>query len=153
MKYHLCIGTSTSSTTDASHPARVAVLVFLLMRVTLAISSRCALRRDASSIGSWWRKNGLDLASTAVVGAIWGLDVGLVRLDFGLSMWSGAPIRQEIAIRLQLSLQLASWRPWWPSAGDSPGTLAALRQDTWIDYAIRIFSIAAWPRPRSGLGF
>src|SRR3970282_1787630 len=33
--------------------------------------------------------------------------VGLVRLDFGVSMWSGDKITHEIAIRLQLSLELA----------------------------------------------
>src|SRR5579875_361023 len=32
---------------------------------------------------------------------------GVVRFDFGLSMWTGRPIAHEIAIRLELSLQLA----------------------------------------------
>src|SRR5687767_9539563 len=31
---------------------------------------------------------------------------GAVRLDFGLSMWTGRPIVDEIALRLELSLQL-----------------------------------------------
>src|SRR4051812_32037658 len=32
---------------------------------------------------------------------------GVVRLDFGLSMWTGRPIAEEIAIRLPLSIELA----------------------------------------------
>src|SRR5438105_9474596 len=32
--------------------------------------------------------------------------VGAVRFDFGLSMWTGRPITQEIRTRLELSLQL-----------------------------------------------
>src|SRR5919199_3274019 len=31
---------------------------------------------------------------------------GAAHLDFGTSMWTGRPIAQEIAIRLELSLQL-----------------------------------------------
>ena len=32
---------------------------------------------------------------------------GLARLDFGLSMWTGAPITEEIKLRFALSLELA----------------------------------------------
>src|SRR5262249_38667985 len=32
--------------------------------------------------------------------------VGVMRFDFGLSMWTGRPIIQEVSIRLELSLQL-----------------------------------------------
>src|SRR4029078_3084832 len=32
---------------------------------------------------------------------------GLVRVDFGRSMWTDQPVGQEIALRLELSLQLA----------------------------------------------
>src|SRR3972149_11858877 len=37
--------------------------------------------------------------------------VGLVRLDFGGSMWSGGKITHEIAIRLELRLELAVLGP------------------------------------------
>src|SRR3954449_8313745 len=33
--------------------------------------------------------------------------VGAAHFDFGLSMWTGRPITQEIAIRLPLSVELA----------------------------------------------
>src|SRR5215471_1431637 len=32
--------------------------------------------------------------------------LGAMHFDFGLSMWTGRPIVQEVAIRLELSLQL-----------------------------------------------
>src|SRR5215207_81504 len=33
--------------------------------------------------------------------------LGVARLDFGLAMWTGRPIAEEIAIRLPLSVELA----------------------------------------------
>jgi peptide/nickel transport system permease protein len=78
---------------------------------------------------------------------------GVARLDFGLSMWSGGPIRHEIAIRLQLSLQLAIMATLVAVLLAVPlGTLAALRQDSWIDYAVRVFSIAGLATPSFWLG-
>src|SRR5215831_17883616 len=78
---------------------------------------------------------------------------GIVRLDFGLSMWSGKPIAHEIAIRLQLSLQLAVMATTVAVLLAIPlGTLAALKQDTWVDYTIRVFSIAGLATPSFWLG-
>jgi peptide/nickel transport system permease protein len=78
---------------------------------------------------------------------------GIVRLDFGVSMWSGNPIAHEIAIRLQLSLQLALMATAVAVFLAIPlGTLAALRQDTWLDYLIRVFSIAGLATPSFWLG-
>jgi peptide/nickel transport system permease protein len=78
---------------------------------------------------------------------------GIMRLDFGLSMWSGNPISHEIAIRLQLSLQLAVMATGVAILLAIPlGTLAALRQDTWADYLVRVFSIAGLAMPSFWLG-
>jgi peptide/nickel transport system permease protein len=78
---------------------------------------------------------------------------GIVRFDFGLSMWSGNPIAHEIAIRLQLSLQLAVMATVVAVCLAIPlGTLAALRQDTWLDYLLRMFSIAGLATPSFWLG-
>src|SRR6266511_3446870 len=68
---------------------------------------------------------------------------GASHLDFGLSMWTGRPILQEVAIRLELSLQLTIMASVIATLFAVPlGALAALKQDTWVDYAIRLFSIA-----------
>ncbi|MEK7367594.1 MAG: ABC transporter permease, partial [candidate division NC10 bacterium] len=78
---------------------------------------------------------------------------GVVRLDFGTSMWTGRPITQEIAIRLQLSVQLALMATAVAVLLAIPlGTLAALKQDTWVDYAVRVFSIAGLAMPSFWLG-
>jgi peptide/nickel transport system permease protein len=78
---------------------------------------------------------------------------GIVRLDFGSSMWTGGPISHEIAIRFQLSLQLALMATTVAILLAIPlGTLAALRQDTWLDYAVRVFSIAGLATPSFWLG-
>ena len=79
--------------------------------------------------------------------------LGVVRLDFGTSMWTGRPISHEIAIRLELSLQLAIMATVVAVLLAIPlGTLAALKQDTWVDYAIRVISIGGLATPSFWLG-
>ena len=78
---------------------------------------------------------------------------GIPRLDFGTSMWTGRPITQEIAIRLELSLELALLATVVAVSISVPlGTIAAVRRDTWIDYVVRIFSIAGLAIPSFWLG-
>jgi len=78
---------------------------------------------------------------------------GLVRLDFGLSMWTGAPITEEIKLRFALSLQLAIMASLLAQLLAIPlGILAAVKQDTWIDYVVRVFSIAGLATPSFWLG-
>jgi len=78
---------------------------------------------------------------------------GAARFDFGNSMWTGQPITREIAIRLELSLQLAVMATLVAMVLAIPlGTLAALRQDTWVDYLVRIFSIGGLAVPSFWLG-
>jgi len=132
----------------------VAMLVFLLMRV---IPGDIVELRFAE--GQFFNKDlvakertrlGLDRPVwRQFIAWVW----GIVRLDFGLSMWSGQPIAHEIAIRLQLSLQLAVMATVVAVFLAIPlGTLAALKQDTWVDYTIRIFSIAGLATPSFWLG-
>jgi len=78
---------------------------------------------------------------------------GLARLDFGLSMWTGSPIAEEIKLRFALSLQLAIMASLLAQVLAIPlGILAAVKQDTWIDYAVRVFSIAGLATPSFWLG-
>ena len=78
---------------------------------------------------------------------------GVLRLDFGRSMWTGAPIWDEIRLRLALSLQVAIMATVVAVLLAIPlGVLAALKQDTWVDYAVRIFSIAGLATPSFWLG-
>src|SRR5689334_23736973 len=78
---------------------------------------------------------------------------GVARLDFGTSMWTGAPIWEEIKLRFALSLQVAIMATIVAVILAIPlGVLAALKQDSWIDYAVRIFSIAGLAMPSFWLG-
>ena len=79
--------------------------------------------------------------------------LGIVRFDFGTSMWTGAPILEEIKLRFVLSLQLAIMATIVAVLLAIPlGVLSALKQDTWIDYAVRLFSIAGLAMPSFWLG-
>jgi peptide/nickel transport system permease protein len=79
--------------------------------------------------------------------------LGVVRFDFGTSMWTGAPIWQEIRLRFALSLQVAVMATIVAVLIALPlGVVAALRQDTWVDYVIRVASIAGLATPSFWLG-
>ena len=78
---------------------------------------------------------------------------GLVTLDFGKSMWTGRPIIEEIGLRFQLSLQVAIMATITAVLMAIPlGTISAVKQNTWIDYSVRAFSIAGVAMPSFWLG-
>lgn len=78
---------------------------------------------------------------------------GITRFDFGRSMWTGDFITHEIAIRFQLSSQLALMATGIAVLLAIPlGMLAALKQDTWVDYVVRVVSIAGLATPSFWLG-
>ena len=70
--------------------------------------------------------------------------IGIVTFDLGESMWTGKPIFYEMGLRFQnFPCRLRSWRRSPPYSLPSPlGTISAIKQDTWIDYVVRTFSIA-----------
>src|SRR6185503_2612814 len=78
---------------------------------------------------------------------------GLARFDFGVSMWTGGAISEEIKLRFALSLQLALMASTVATLLAIPlGILAAVKQDTWVDYTVRVFSIAGLATPSFWLG-
>jgi peptide/nickel transport system permease protein len=78
---------------------------------------------------------------------------GLVTLDLGNSMWSGKPVVVEIATRLPISLEVAVVATIVAVSLAIPlGTISALRQNSWIDLAVRTFSIAGLATPSFWLG-
>jgi len=133
----------------------VAVLIFFLMRVVPG--DIVELRFAGES--AFAQKENLDKERARL-----GLDrplweqfltwmLGIVRLDFGTSMWTGAPILEEIKLRAALSFQLAVMATIIAVVLAIPlGVVAALKQDTWVDYAVRIFSIAGLATPSFWLG-
>src|ERR1044072_6333926 len=79
--------------------------------------------------------------------------VGLATLDLGKSMWTDRPVTEEIAIRLELSLQVAIMASFIAVLLAIPlGTTAALMRGTWIDYAVRIITIGGLSIPSFWFG-
>jgi len=133
----------------------VAVLIFFLMRVVPG--DVVELRFAGES--SFAQKDQLDTerARLGLDKPLWRQFVtwmsGLARFDFGTSMWTGSPILEEIRLRFALSLQLAIMATIIAVLLAVPlGVIAALKQDTWIDYTVRIFSIAGLATPSFWLG-
>ncbi len=133
----------------------VAVITFLIMRV---VPGDVITLRYAGE-GAFVSKETLDMERVRLglhlplwqqfADWLW----GAVRFDFGVSMWTGRPISHEIAIRLPLSLQLAIMATFIAIVISIPlGVLAAIKQDTWVDYAIRVFSVGGLAMPSFWLG-
>ena len=73
--------------------------------------------------------------------------------DLGKSMWTGQPVVHEIKLRFKLSLQLAIMTTLVAVIIALPlGILSAVKQNTWIDYVVRAFSIAGIGIPSFWLG-
>ena len=78
---------------------------------------------------------------------------GFIRFDLGTSMWTGQPISYEIGLRFHLSLQVAIMATVASIIIAIPlGTISAIKQNTWIDYFVRAFSIAGIAIPSFWLG-
>ena len=73
--------------------------------------------------------------------------------DLGQSLWTGHSVVDEIEIRLPLSLELAVIATLLAVVIALPlGVVAAVKQDTWVDYAIRVFSIGGLSLPSFWIG-
>jgi len=78
---------------------------------------------------------------------------GVLTLDFGNSMWTGKPIAEEIRQRFALSLQLAIMATFVSILIAIPlGIISAVKRGTWIDYIVRLVSIAGLAIPSFWLG-
>ena len=133
----------------------VAVLVFFLLRMMPGDIVELKLLAEGGNV---------DAATLAAERARLGLDqsmwnqfvdwmVGLVTFDFGISMWTGRPVIDEIGSRLGLSLQVAIMATILAVTIAIPlGTAAALFKDRWIDHAIRVFAITGLAVPSFWLG-
>ena len=75
------------------------------------------------------------------------------RGDLGQSLWTGHSVIDEVQVRVPLSIELAVLATLFAVALAVPlGVVAAVKQDTWIDYAIRVFSIGGLAMPSFWIG-
>lgn len=132
-----------------------AVLVFLLLR--LIPGDICDMRLagegglvDEETLNTCRIAMGINKSLwLQFVDFIW----GFIRFDLGISMWTGQPISYEIGLRFHLSLQVAIMATLSAIVISIPlGTISAIKQNTWIDYFVRAFSIAGIAIPSFWLG-
>jgi peptide/nickel transport system permease protein len=133
----------------------VAVLVFFMLRVVPGDVVEVKLRGDGGSVS----QETIDMERKRL-----GLDkpimyqfsdwmVGLATLDLGKSMWTERPVTEEIAIRLELSLQVAIMATIFAVLLALPlGTTAALMRGTWVDYVVRVITIGGLSIPSFWFG-
>ncbi len=132
-----------------------AILVFLVLR--LAPGDVCEMRMagtglfvDPEAIKICQDNLGLNDPKIVQFGRFVG---GYFIGDLGISMWTSKPILDEIGIRFELSLQLALMATFFSILIAIPlGTISAVKQNTWVDYAVRTFSIAGIAMPSFWLG-
>lgn len=132
-----------------------AILVFFLLR--LVPGDVCELRlagtglyADPAEIALCQKNLGLDQPMLVqFLQFLW----GYVVFDLGESMWTGFPVVHEIALRFELSLQVAIMATFVAVIIAIPlGVISAVKQNTWIDYVVRAFSIAGIAMPSFWLG-
>ena len=79
--------------------------------------------------------------------------VSISRFDLGQSLWTGHSVIDEVQVRMPLSIELAILATLFAVALAIPlGVVAAVKQDSWIDYAIRVFSIGGLAMPSFWIG-
>ena len=133
-----------------------AALVFLIMRVIpgdvtlLIFGGDQASQVDPKQLAAMRHRLGLDQPLWVQFGSwLW----GVLRFDFGTSLWTGRPVIEELLVRLPLSLELAVLATIVSVLLAIPfGMLAAVRQDSWVDYVIRVVSIGGLAIPSFWVG-
>jgi peptide/nickel transport system permease protein len=133
----------------------VAVLVFFMLRVIPGDVVEVKLRADGGNVSQETiemerKRLGLDKPLLAQFGD-W--MVGLATLDLGKSMWTDRPVVEEIGVRLELSIQVAIMATLVAVLIAVPlGTVSALMRGTWVDYTVRLVTIAGLATPAFWLG-
>ena len=133
----------------------VAVLVFFMLRVIPGDVVEVKLRGDGGNVSQETiemerHRLGLD---KPLIYQFKDWMVGLVTLDLGTSMWTDRPVTEEIALRLELSLQVAIMASIFAVLLAIPlGTTAALMRGTWVDYVVRILTIGGLSIPSFWFG-
>jgi len=133
----------------------VAILTFFMLRVVPGDIVEVKMRGDGMSVSQEVIERervrlGLDRPLPV---QFYDWMKGLLTLDLGKSMWTERPVVEEIAARFQLTFQLAIMATIIGTLIAIPlGTAAALFRGTWIDYLVRLFSIAGLAVPSFWFG-
>ncbi len=132
-----------------------AVLVFLLLRavpgdVCVLKFAATGMTADQEQIDICREQLNLNRSMIVQFGYFVG---GYFTFDLGISLWTGLPVTEEIARRFELSLQVAIMATLFAAVIAIPlGTISAIKQNSWIDFVVRIVSIAGTAIPSFWLG-
>jgi peptide/nickel transport system permease protein len=128
----------------------VAILIFFMLRVLPGDIIELKLRGDGGTVSAevvQQERERLGLNKPIPVQFAYWIK-GLATLDLGISLWTNRPVVEEIGIRIGLTLQVAVMAAVIAVLIAIPlGTLAALYRDTWVDYVLRIITIAGLAVP------
>jgi peptide/nickel transport system permease protein len=133
----------------------VAILVFFMLRVVPGDVVEVKLRGDGGTVSqetieSERKRLGLD---KPMVNQFADWMIGMAKLELGKAMWTERPVIEEIAVRLELSLQVAIMATIIAVLIAIPlGTMAALFRDTWVDYVVRLVTIGGLSIPSFWFG-
>ncbi len=133
----------------------VAILIFLLLRVAPGDVVEVKMRSGGAvvseeTIARERARLGLDRPMTTQF-VDW--MTGLARLDFGKSMWTERPVVEEISTRIGITLEVAVLALVIGLAIAVPlGVASALSNGSWLDQAVRVFSVAGLSAPPFWLG-
>ena len=122
------------------------ILIFLLLRVLPGDVAEMILRGESGegvalpfTVQQLREELGLN-RPLFVQYYTWVFDI--LKGDFGDSLWTGRSVGGEILTRLPLTLQMALMAEFMALLIGIPiGIITAIRQDTWIDYVLRVWSI------------
>ena len=133
----------------------VAILVFILLRLMPGDIVELRMLSEGGNVSP--EIIAMERARLGLDKSVWLQFIdwirGLVVFDFGISMWTGQPVAQEIASRIGLSMQVAIMATVLATVIAIPlGTISALYKDTWVDYVVRVFAIAGLAVPSFWLG-
>jgi peptide/nickel transport system permease protein len=123
----------------------VITMVFLALRVT---PGDFALRQAGAQIPGYSAEEATDIVrhdlglDEPMPEQYWGFVSGLFQGDLGDSFVSKQPVMLELKERLAPSIELAILQIIVAIAVAVPiGIISAVRQDTWLDYVLRLFAI------------
>jgi len=133
-----------------------ATLIFLLMRVLpgdvamMIMGGEDIMVSDPEQLAALREKLGLNVPLyKQYFNWMW----GMVRLDFGESLWTKNAVWADIGVRIPYTLTLVVMSITLSMLISIPiGVLSALKQDTWIDYGLRSFAILGLSMPSFWFG-
>ena len=136
----------------------VTIVVFGVMRILPGDPALLILIGTEEGSGSYTQQEldnlrhelGFDRPLVMQYGSwMWDLRKG----DLGKSVWDGTPVTDELKNRLPVTLQLAVMAILIAIVIAVPlGVLSAVKQDTWVDYAVKVFTITGVAAPTFWIG-